>query len=89
MYGIPDYSQQETSSSCVSEAAFKSTAPKVDLAFDVIFLVLFIGLAGVAGFRLLKSKSRGAAIAKWFLFPVSLFFAILYALFLFLGIDLG
>ncbi|KAL4915815.1 hypothetical protein BDW62DRAFT_118578 [Aspergillus aurantiobrunneus] len=73
-----DYSNQQTSGSCVSELAFKTTGPKVDLAFDVIFLVLFVAIAGVAGFRLLKSKQKGAAIGKWFLFPASLFFAILY-----------
>ncbi|KAL4809880.1 hypothetical protein BDV18DRAFT_156257 [Aspergillus unguis] len=81
--GIPGFpigalSDQETSSSCVSEVAFQTTGPKVDLAFDVIFLVLFLALGGVAGFALLKSKRRGAAIGKWILFPVSLFFAILY-----------
>jgi phosphoglycerol transferase MdoB-like AlkP superfamily enzyme len=71
-------SNQKTSKTCVSGAAFKQNAPKVDLAFDVIFLVLFLALAGIAGFRLLKSKQKGSAIGKWFLFPISLFFAILY-----------
>ncbi len=77
-YGGSDLSNQETSKSCVSAVAFKENAPKVDLAFDVIFLVLFLALAGFAGFRLLKSKQKGSAIGKWFLFPISLFFAILY-----------
>ncbi|KAL2825040.1 hypothetical protein BDW59DRAFT_172544 [Aspergillus cavernicola] len=72
------YSSMETSDSCVSEVAFKQRAPKVDLAFDVIFLVLFIAIGGIAAFRLLKSKQKGTALGKWFLFPVSLFFAILY-----------
>ncbi|KAL3482175.1 hypothetical protein BJX99DRAFT_268552 [Aspergillus californicus] len=75
-----DYSSMETSNSCISEVAFKERAPKVDLAFDVIFLVLFIAIGGITAFRLLKSKQKGAALAKWFLFPVSLFFAILYLL---------
>ncbi|KAL4944257.1 hypothetical protein BDV06DRAFT_233597 [Aspergillus oleicola] len=73
-----DYSNQETSKTCVSEAAFKASGPKVDLAFNIIFLILFVALAGFAGFRLLKSKNKSSAIAKWFLFPASLFFAILY-----------
>ncbi|KAL5333533.1 hypothetical protein BJX70DRAFT_380750 [Aspergillus crustosus] len=73
-----DYSRLQTSDSCVSEVAFKTTGPKVDLAFDVIFLVLFIGLAVFTAIRLLKSKPKGAALGKWLLFPVSLFFAILY-----------
>ncbi|KAL2867339.1 uncharacterized protein BJX67DRAFT_381053 [Aspergillus lucknowensis] len=72
-----DYSNMKTSDKCVKEAAFKTTGPKVDLAFDVIFLVLFLAVGAVAAFRLLKSKQKGAAIGKWFLFPVSLFFAIL------------
>ncbi|KAL4928197.1 uncharacterized protein BDV17DRAFT_101761 [Aspergillus undulatus] len=73
-----DYSSQKTSNTCVTEFAFKTTGPKVDLAFNVIFLVLFVALAGISGFRLLKSKNMGTAIAKWFLFPASLFFAILH-----------
>ncbi|KAL4866735.1 hypothetical protein BDV12DRAFT_198829 [Aspergillus spectabilis] len=73
-----DYSQIQTSDSCVSEVAFKTTGPRVDLAFDVIFLVLFIVIAVVTAIRLLKSKQKGAALGKWFLFPASLFFAILY-----------
>ncbi|KAL4962919.1 uncharacterized protein BDV14DRAFT_202365 [Aspergillus stella-maris] len=84
-----DYSYQETSKTCVSEAAFKTTGPKVDLAFNIIFLVLFIALAGIAGFRLLKSKNKGSAIAKWFLFPASLFFAILYLFIDFLALILS
>ncbi|KAL2855379.1 hypothetical protein BJY01DRAFT_243343 [Aspergillus pseudoustus] len=75
-----DYSNMETSDSCVSDAAFQTTGPRVDLAFDVIFLVLFVLIGGLAAFRLLRSKNKGAAIGKWFLFPVSLFFAILYLL---------
>ncbi|KAL4879289.1 hypothetical protein BJY04DRAFT_220409 [Aspergillus karnatakaensis] len=73
-----DYSRQETSSSCVSEVAFKTTGPKVDLAFDVIFLVLFIAIAVFTVIRLLKSKQKGSLLGKWLLFPASLFFAILY-----------
>jgi hypothetical protein len=72
-----DYFDMETSDTCVSEVAFKTRAPKVDLAFDVIFLLVFIALGGIAAFRLLKSKQKGAAIGKWFLFPLSLFFALL------------
>ncbi|KAL4736546.1 hypothetical protein BDV11DRAFT_211120 [Aspergillus similis] len=73
-----DYSDQQTSDSCVSEVAFKTTGPRVDLAFDVIFLVLFIALAVFTVFRLFKIKRNGGGMAKWVLFPVSLFFAILY-----------
>ncbi|KAL4995148.1 hypothetical protein BDV10DRAFT_188347 [Aspergillus recurvatus] len=73
-----DYSSQQTSGSCVSEVAFKTTGPKVDLAFDVIFLVLFIGLAVFTVFRLFKINRNGGGMVKWVLFPVSLFFAILY-----------
>ncbi|KAL4990017.1 hypothetical protein BDW68DRAFT_175379 [Aspergillus falconensis] len=73
-----DYSSQQTSDSCVSEVAFKTTGPKVDLAFDVIFLVLFLGLAVFTVFRLLKINKNGGGMVKWVLFPVSLFFAILY-----------
>ncbi|KAL2814150.1 hypothetical protein BJX63DRAFT_204928 [Aspergillus granulosus] len=75
-----DFSSMDTSDSCISEAAFRETGPRVDLAFDVIFLVLFVVIGGLAAFRLLRSKSKGAAIGKWFLFPVSLFFALLYLL---------
>ncbi|KAL5048595.1 hypothetical protein BDW71DRAFT_15148 [Aspergillus fruticulosus] len=73
-----DYSSQQTSDSCVSEVAFKTTGPKVDLAFDVIFLVLFLGLAVFTVFRLLKINKNGGGMVKWVLIPVSLFFAILY-----------
>ncbi|KAL6238314.1 hypothetical protein BDW75DRAFT_247693 [Aspergillus navahoensis] len=73
-----DYSGQQTSDSCVSEVAFKTTGPKVDLAFDVVFLVLFLGLAVFTILRLLKINKNGGGMVKWVLFPVSLFFAILY-----------
>ncbi|KAL3466121.1 hypothetical protein BJX64DRAFT_284701 [Aspergillus heterothallicus] len=73
-----DFTTMETSDSCVSDAAFQTTGPRVDLAFDVIFLVLFVLIGGLAAFRLLRSKNKGAALGKWFLFPVSLFFALLY-----------
>ncbi|KAL4748191.1 hypothetical protein BDW72DRAFT_215025 [Aspergillus terricola var. indicus] len=73
-----DYSGQQTSDSCVSEVAFKTTGPRVDLAFDVIFLVLFIALAVFTVIRLFKIKRNGGGMAKWLLFPVSLFFTILY-----------
>ncbi|KAL4796312.1 hypothetical protein BDV19DRAFT_361390 [Aspergillus venezuelensis] len=84
-----DYSSQETSKTCFSEAAFKTTGPKVDLAVNIVFLILFVALAGIAGFRLLKSKNKGSAIAKWFLFPASLFFAILYLFIDFLTLILS
>ncbi|KAL4951394.1 hypothetical protein BDW69DRAFT_201439 [Aspergillus filifer] len=86
---VGDYSSQETSKTCVSEAAFQTTGSRVDLAFNVIFLILFVALAGIAGFRLLKSKNKGSAIAKWFLFPASLFFAILYLFIDFLTLILS
>jgi hypothetical protein len=72
-----EYSNQQTSDSCVSEVAFKTTGPKVDLAFDVIFLVLFIALAVFTVIRLFKIKRNGGGMAKWVLFPISLFFTIL------------
>ncbi|KAL4762401.1 uncharacterized protein BDW70DRAFT_27222 [Aspergillus foveolatus] len=75
-----DFSNQQVSDSCVSEVAFKATAPRVDLAFDVIFLVLFIGLAVFTVIRLFKIKRNGGGMAKWVLFPISLFFTILYLL---------
>ncbi|KAL4814670.1 hypothetical protein BDW67DRAFT_82808 [Aspergillus spinulosporus] len=75
-----DFSNQQTSDSCVSEVAFKTTGPKVDLAFDVIFLVLFIALAVFTVIRLFKIKRNGGGMVKWVLFPVSLFFTILYLL---------
>ncbi|RDW67386.1 uncharacterized protein DSM5745_09252 [Aspergillus mulundensis] len=77
-----DYSVQGTSSSCASEVAFKTTGPRVDLAFDVIFLVAFIAIAVFTVLRLLKMKKSsagaGSSFAKWLLFPVSIFLAILY-----------
>ncbi|KAL4901131.1 hypothetical protein BDW74DRAFT_86393 [Aspergillus multicolor] len=75
-----DYTIQGTSSSCVSEVAFKTTGPRVDLAFDVIYLILFVAIGVFTVLRLLKMKKSGAGagFAKWFLFPVSIFLAILY-----------
>ncbi|CBF87054.1 predicted protein [Aspergillus nidulans FGSC A4] len=73
-----DFSNQQVSDSCVSEVAFKTTAPKVDLAFDVIFLVLFIALAVFTVIRLFKIKRNGGGMVNWVLFPISLFFTILY-----------
>ncbi|KAL2852556.1 hypothetical protein BJX68DRAFT_265446 [Aspergillus pseudodeflectus] len=84
-----DYSFSSTSDSCVTDAAFQTTGPRVDLAFDVIFLVLFLLIGGLAVFRLLRSKSKGAALGRWFLFPVSLFFAILYLLIDFITLILN
>jgi hypothetical protein len=72
-----DFSNQQVSDSCVSEVAFKTTAPKVDLAFDVIFLVLFIALAVFTVIRLFKIKRNGGGMVNWVLFPISLFFTIL------------
>ncbi|KAL2788522.1 hypothetical protein BJX66DRAFT_340195 [Aspergillus keveii] len=84
-----DYTFSSTSDSCVTNAAFQTTGPRVDLAFDVIFLVLFLLIGGLAVFRLLRSKSKGAAVGKWVLFPVSLFFAILYILIDFITLILN
>ncbi|KAL4973049.1 hypothetical protein BDW66DRAFT_154198 [Aspergillus desertorum] len=72
------YFSEQTSDSCVSEVAFKTTAPRVDLAFDVIFLILFLGLAVFTVLRLVKVNKNGGGMAKWVLLPVSLFFAVLY-----------
>jgi len=65
-------------STCSENYAFFYSFTRASIAFYGLFLVVYIILLCIAAIRFFLSKRKSKALLRWWAFPVSIIFAILY-----------